>query len=116
MSISIDWNRVLPVLVSIGVIVSVAVLRNYSKQFAAIAATMPINIPLGLWIIYAGEGGNNAQVQAFAQSIAINMIPTILFAIVAYVALKAGWSLIPTLALGYVVWGLSLGFSYWVRG
>jgi hypothetical protein len=113
---SIDWNRVIPVLVSIGIIVSVAVLRNYSKQLAAIAATMPINIPLGLWIIYAGEGTNTPQVQAFAQSIAINMIPTILFAFVAYFALKAGWTLIPTLALGYVVWGVSLGISYWLRG
>ena len=53
---SIDWQRVLPVAVSIGIIIAVAVLRQYSKTFAAIAATMPINVPLALWIIYSGGG------------------------------------------------------------
>jgi hypothetical protein len=57
----IDVQRILPVLVSILIIISVAVLRQYSKTFAAIAATMPINIPLGLWIVYAGEQGMPRQ-------------------------------------------------------
>ncbi len=43
---TIDWSRVTPVLISIGIIIGIAILRQYSKTIAAIAATMPINIPL----------------------------------------------------------------------
>jgi len=113
---SIDWNRVLPVLVSIAIIIAIAVLRNVNKQFAAIVATMPINIPLGLWIVYAGEGGGSARVLEFTQSVAINLIPTILFTVACYFALKAGWTLIPTILAGYAVWGVSLGITYLLRG
>lgn len=113
---SLDWSRTLPVLVSIGIIIAVAVLRNVNKQFAAIVATMPINIPLGLWIIYAGEGGNNPRVIEFTESVAVNLIPTILFTVACTFALKAGWTLIPTIVLGYAVWGASLGLIYLLRG
>lgn len=45
----------MPVLVSIGIIIAVAVLRNVNKQFAAIVATMPINIPLGCGLSTLGR-------------------------------------------------------------
>ena len=56
-------RQILPVIVSILIIIAVAILRNYSKTLAAIFATMPINIPLSLWIIYR----NRTPLQIFSR-------------------------------------------------
>jgi hypothetical protein len=105
---SMDITRVLPVVVSILIIIAVAVLREYSKTFAAIAATMPINVPLALWIAFsAGDTDQSARIQ-FAEGLLIGIMPTVLFLVVAWLAVRAGWSLGPTIAAGYAVWGMSL--------
>lgn len=111
----IAWSRVLPVLVSMGIIILVAVLREYSKTFAAIAATMPINIPLALWIAASGEGQNAAMMAQFTQAILINIWPTVVFIIIVWLAARAGWSLMPMLIGGYVGWGVSLGLTFLVK-
>lgn len=114
MSFQVDWQRVLPVLVSIGIIIAIAILRNYSKTFAAIAATMPINIPLGLWIVATGD--DQVDLVGFSQSLVINIIPTLFFLVVVWFAFRLGWTLIPAIAVGYVAWGITLAISYWLRG
>jgi positive regulator of sigma E activity len=114
-SITIDWNRVLPVLISIGIIISVAILRQYSKTFAAIAATMPINVPLGLWIVYAGAPDPEASLREFSEAALLNIFPTVFFIIAAYFAARAGLAIIPTILIGYVVWAVSLGGIYLIR-
>jgi hypothetical protein len=106
---SIDFQRVLPVIVSICIIIAVAVLRQYSKTLAAIAATMPINIPLGLWIVYAGEKGNNGAMVDFSRNVMVNMIPTMFFAVVVWFAFRAGWTLVPSIIAGYIAWAIVLG-------
>jgi hypothetical protein len=118
MQLQIDWTKILPVLVSIGVILAVAYLRQYSRTFAAIAATMPINIPLGLWIVYSGveDAAERQKVfTEFAEATMINMFPTLAFIIAGYLVARAGHGLIPTILVGYVVWGLLLGVILLVR-
>lgn len=105
----ISWARVLPVLVSIGIIILVAVLREYSRTFAAIAATMPINVPLALWIVAAGDDHNPEAMKQFTQAILINFWPTLIFIVIVFLAARAGWRLLPMIAAGYVGWGISLG-------
>ena len=116
----IDFQRVAPVIISILIIVSIAILRQYSKTFAAIAATMPINIPLGLWIVYAGEKGDAATTAAnmadFSFAVTINMIPTVFFALVVWFAFRAGWTLVPALLVGYAAWAVTLAISMLIRG
>ncbi len=103
-----EITRVLPVVVSICIILAVAVLREYSKTFAAIAATMPINVPLALWIAFsAGDVDQTSRVQ-FAQGLLLGIIPTVLFLVFALIAVRSGWTLLPTIAGGYVAWGVSL--------
>lgn len=104
----IAWERVLPVVVSIGVILLVAVLREYSRTFAAIAATMPINVPLALWIVFSADTDPVSRI-AFSQGLLIGIFPTVLFLIVSWMVVRAGWSLIPTIVAGYVAWGVALG-------
>jgi len=105
----IEWGKVLPVIVSIGVILIVAALRNQSRAVAAIAATMPINIPLTIWIVASGtpEGSPDALV-SFIEGLLIGIIPTVFFLIAAYAAARLGWSLVPLLLAGYAAWGGTL--------
>src|SRR5262245_47096452 len=112
---SIDWSRVVPVIVSIGIIVAVAILRQYSRTFAAIAATMPINIPLGMWIIYAGTEDRQAALAEFSEAILLNILPSLGFIVVAWQMTKAGYPLLPTIVAGYVVWAVGLGLIFLIR-
>lgn len=111
----IAWGRVLPVLVSIAVIILIAVLREYSKTLAAITATMPVNIPLALWIMYSAEEGDKTVMAAFTGSLVIGIGPTVLFLIVVWLAARAGWGVVPMLIAGYAAWGVALGAIFLVR-
>lgn len=111
---TIDWQRVLPVLISMGIIVLVAILRQHSRTFATIAATMPINIPLALWISLGGEPDQANRI-SFVEGLALGMIPTFVFLAVAYVATRSGWDILPVIAVGYVGWGVCLGILLLVQ-
>jgi hypothetical protein len=105
---TIDWQRVLPVFFSIGVIIAIAILRQHSRTLATITATMPINIPLALWIVYSGDQ-NTTSLASFIEGLIIGLIPTFVFLVLAYFGARAGWSVAPTIAVGYIGWGICLG-------
>jgi hypothetical protein len=102
------WQQHLPVLISIGIIVMVAVLQRQNKIVAAITATMPLNIPLALWIVYASANGERQAVTEFSLGLLLGGIPTLLFLIAIWLAARAGLKLGPLLFVGYGVWGLAL--------
>lgn len=109
----IAWGKVAPVIVSIIIILTIAILREYSKPLAAIAATMPINLPLGLWLVYGSS--TQAEMEQFARSLALNLIPTFAFVVIAWLAARAGWKLIPMILAGYAGWGVGLFLLMLVR-
>lgn len=111
----IQWAKLLPVFVSIGVIITVAIAREYSRTFAAIAAVMPINIPLGMWIVTAGQDDPQAALAEFSEALLINIVPTLIFMVVAWQMTRAGFGLVPTIFGGYVAWGIALGLVFFVR-
>lgn len=111
----IDTQRVLPVIVSIIIIIMVAILRNYSPRIAAITATMPINIPLTLWIVYAGAPGDQQVRMEFAEGLLIGILPVVAFVLASWILVRSGWSLIPVIVGGYVVWGMGLLVAFVVR-
>jgi hypothetical protein len=110
----IAWERILPVMISIGIIITVAILRDYSKTLAAITATMPINVVLAMWIVFSSEPDQTARI-AFSQGLLIGIIPTVLFLIVAWMLIRSGWALLPTLIGGYAAWGLLMGIILFMR-
>jgi hypothetical protein len=114
---TIDWTKVAPVALSIGVILAVAVLRQYSKTIAAIAAVMPINIPLAMWIIYSGttEAERQTVFTDFTATMTINLIATFCFGIAAWYLAKMGYGLLPTIGGGYMVWGITMLVIYGIR-
>lgn len=113
---SIAWDRWLPVVVSICILIVIAILRDYNKSFAAIAAVMPINVPLGMWIVYAGSDDKQAALTEFSQALFVNILPTIGFMVVAWQMSKSGYGLVPTIAAGYAVWAVGIGLIFLLRG
>lgn len=109
-------RQVAPVLVSIIVIIGVAFLRQYSRTLAAILATMPINMPLSIWIIYTAENGDKPAITEYTQTLMWGLIPAFVFLIGMWLAFRAGWTLPQALGAGYVVWGIALGVVLMVRG
>jgi hypothetical protein len=108
------YEEVLPVVVSIIIIVLVAFLRR-DERLAPILATMPINIPIMLWIITSTSGMTQDKMTATAQSMFWNMFPTVLFIGVVWVAFRWGWQLLPALGAGYAAWGALLALINRVR-
>lgn len=113
---TIAWEKVAPVLLSIVIIIVVALLREKSPAFSAIAATMPINIPLGMLIVYASASEKVTTMQSFTQNVFINMWPTMLFALLVLIAARWGWSLIPSIVFGYMGWGGAFLVLSYLRG
>lgn len=103
------WRRIAPVLASVGIIILIAILRARSKAVAAITATMPVSIALGLWIVYVGEGGDRAAVVSFTRSMFLGMIGTAVWLLAVWVAARAGWGLSRLLTVGYVAWAIAIG-------
>lgn len=109
-------RQIMPVIISIAIIIAVAVLRQYSRTLAAILATMPINIPLSIWIIYSAEHGDQTAMTEYTQTLMWGLIPAFVFIIVSWLAFRAGWALPQTIGAGYVSWALVLGVLLMVRG
>jgi hypothetical protein len=112
---NIDWSRITPVIVSIAIIILIAIVRQYSRTLAAITATMPLNIPLGMWIVYSGSDNHQAALAEFSEAAMMNIIPTIIFLIVAWQLSKMGFSVLQTIIIGYIAWAACLGLIYLIR-
>ena len=105
----------MPVLTSVLVIITVAVVRAYSKTLAAITASMPVTIPLALWIIHSGSGGDQTTVIHFIEVLFITLVANVFFIAAMWLAARAGWRLVPLLVAGYLAWGIVLGLIMGIR-
>lgn len=114
--LALPWEKLAPVIVSILIIIAVALLREKSPAFSAIAATMPINIPLGMFIVYASAADKTATMQNFTHNVFINMWPTMVFALVVLIVARWGWGLVPSIVAGYVGWGIAFLILSYFRG
>jgi hypothetical protein len=100
-----SWQEISRILIACAVIVAVALLQKQSKLIAAITATMPINVPLAMWILYSATGGDHSSMRQFTQSLVLSILPTVGFMLAAWLASRADMKLGPTLLAGYAVWG-----------
>ena len=76
------FQRTMPVVTSIAIILVVAVLRDRSRSVAAVEAAIPINVPLALWVVSAGAGGDPrvaalsaGRVDAAPGQVNVNRVP-----------------------------------------
>jgi hypothetical protein len=102
------YQQYLPILVSILVIILVAFLQRHSRSLAAISATMPINIPLSLWIVYALSEGDRTTIDQYTSGMVIGIVPTVGFLIAVWFASRMGLKLVPIILSGYTTWMLVL--------
>jgi len=111
-----EWQKVIPVVVSIFIIIAIASLRAYSKTLAAITATMPVNVALTLWIVYSAEDGKQAPFTDFTWSMVLGIIPTTIFVFVAWITARMGWNIVQILLACYGVWAVMLVVIFGVGG
>lgn len=112
---NISWNQILPVCISILIIIGVAILRAHSKTLAGIIVTMPLNIPIALWITYTAERGDAGEVLEFTEGLFVGLGATVLFTLTLWIAARAGLSLIPMLLASYGTWAVALVVQYVLR-
>jgi hypothetical protein len=109
------FNEILPVGVSICVLILVALLQRQSKVVAAITATMPVTIPLVLWIVYTSTKGERKPIEQFTGGLVSGIVPTVAFVLAIWLGTRFGLKLVPTILVGYLTWGLTLGMMLAVR-
>ncbi len=98
----------LPLVLSFLVLTAVMVLQRSSRLAAALTATMPLTIPLALWIVAAGDQDDPQAMPEFTRGLLWSIWPTVLFVVVIWAASRAGWRLAPTIGAGYLAWGLGV--------
>jgi hypothetical protein len=90
-------------------VIQIAVLRERSKALAAITATMPINVALGLYLITVADGTDQETVVSFVRAMVIGVIGTLIWLLAVWLAARAGWTLPRLLLVGYLAWGIAIG-------
>lgn len=98
-------QKSLPVITSIVIILLVAILRERSRTLSAILATMPINMVLALWIVVGTPGFDQTAMVQFTRSLLVGLVPSFIWLVVVFAAIRSGWTLLPAILVGYVVWG-----------
>jgi len=109
------WSDFIPVGISMIVILTVAIVQKQSKLVAAVTATMPVTIPLALWIVYSSNQGDRAAVTQFTQSMLIGIVPTVSFIVAIWLASRLGFKLLPMIAVGYGTWATVLAIIVGLR-
>jgi hypothetical protein len=99
-----NFHRIFPLLVSICVLITFAVVQERSRFLGAIIASMPVSAPLAMWIVYSSTGGDKDETAFFARSMILGIVATLVFVAVCWLCLRQRWSLPATLAVGYAVW------------
>jgi hypothetical protein len=99
-------QKALPVVTSVIIILAVAFLRDRSKVLATIFATMPINMPLALWVLISDGAEDSALLANYVRSFIIGLIPAFIWLGVVYVCLRLGWNLLGSIGAGYLVWAV----------
>ena len=102
------WQNVLPVAISVGVIIFVAIMEKQNRLVAAVTTTMPLTAPLALWIVYSSANGDRIAMTDFSRGMLFGVVPTLGFLVVVWLAARAGYKLLPILGFGYGAWVIGL--------
>ena len=108
-------EKILPVVVSVAIIVPVAVVRERSRDLAAILAVMPLTVPLAAWIVFSASAGDHAQTARFVGSMFAAYAPTAIFAAALWYGLRQGWSFPLAIVVAFGAWEGLAAVPYLVR-
>jgi hypothetical protein len=102
-------QKALPVATSIAIILLVAVLRERSRTLAVIVATMPINIPLAMWVAFGAGDYERVAVESFVRSVLIGLIPLVVWLGVVYLGVRNNLTLGVSIVGAYLIWAMLTG-------
>lgn len=103
------WQDIAPVALSVVIVILIGVIERQSKTAAAITATMPLGVPLALWIVWAANRGDHGAVTEFSKGLVFGILPTMVFTVAAWLATRAGLKLAAVIGIGYAAWAVALG-------
>jgi hypothetical protein len=109
-----NLQKSVPVITSVIIILLVAFLRDRSKTLATIFATMPINMPLALWVLVGSGVEDSALLANYVRAFIVGLVPAFIWLGVVFVGLKLGWSLVGAIACGYLVWVILIAGLLWL--
>ncbi|MGQ0601974.1 MAG: hypothetical protein ACT4QE_09795, partial [Anaerolineales bacterium] len=95
--------------------------RDRSRTVAALLATMPINIPLALWVISSGSDNDPQVLSDTIRTMFIGLILGFVWLGVVLWLTRAGWMILPAMGVGYVAWAVliagmfALGVLAWPK-
>ena len=92
------------ILVGCALITAVALISDRSRALPGIAATMPINITIILWIIWGKSDGDYMNLQEVTRSMLPGIFSTACFIALCWFGFTRRWSFVMTITVGYLVW------------
>lgn len=108
-------NEIAPVFISIAILVLIAVLQKQSRLIAGITATMPVTIPLSLWIVYSSSKGETAAVESYTRGMITGILPTVAFCVALWVGARLGLKLAPMIGAAYATWAVAVALMLLLR-
>jgi hypothetical protein len=113
---AVDANKVVPVLVSIAIIVLVSVVKEKSRFLVAVLTSMPVLMPMALWVVWSASKGNHEQTAEFAGSLVLGVAATLAFVTGTWIALRQNLDFGWRLGAGAIAWLVVLGGGKLLQG
>jgi hypothetical protein len=104
------------VLLSVLIIVVVAVVQERSRHLGAIVATMPLTVPLAMWIVFSASHRDQRQTADFVASMLIGVAATLVFVLACWFGLRREWGFLPTVAVASAIWLVIVALPRWIAG
>lgn len=113
--------RVYEILISLAVIVLVTWLGDRFRGLAGVLATMPLNIPLAMMIVFHNTGRDPEATVEFARASVKGIVATGSFVLAAWLVSRRRSPFALVILAGYAAWAATLllwyGFEWlWARG
>ena len=109
------FDKALPVVASVAIIVLVAIVQERSRDLAAIVATLPLTAPLAAWIVFSASGGDHPHTAEFVRSMLAASIANVLFIVACWYGLQQRWPFALVMLVAFGVWGVLVAVPYLVR-
>ena len=94
------------------ILVIVAFIGERYRNIAGLLTSMPLQIPLAMWIVYTSTGGQSEQTAQFARAAFYGIVPTAMFCLTCWLVLAKGWPFPRVVMTAYGVWLVSTFISY----
>jgi hypothetical protein len=108
-------NEIAPVFISISILILIAVVQKQSRTIAGITATMPVTIPLSLWIVYSSSKGETSAVESYTRGMITGILPTVAFCVALWLGARLGFKLAPMIGIAYGTWAVAVTIMLLLR-